>query len=468
MGIFSFRRNTSPNAKRFAGVNFVLALSVLVMSFVQPARTQQPSSGVDDSPLLTLEDAIALSLNNNRMIKNSALEVERLTFEVRNARSRRLPQFHFDMLGGELLHSFDFTFPEGAWGTYPGVGPIPGKDARVHTPAVFTTYLTGNIDEPLLQQYKIGLGIRETQLGRDIAREDVREERQKIAAEVRDAYFAIVATQTAVQATRERVTTLEEAQRITAEYEAQQTVLRAEALEVSARLAKSRYDLSVSENALVTQQEHLNILLGRDVTTPFRVENTIENEAPDLSLATARQTALENRPELRQATLKEQQAEVDRRLAKADYIPDLSASIRYQGLNNVQVLPANVATAGFFLSWEPFDWGRRRNNVAEKTRLVEEAHNGKKEVTDQIAVEVGQKYRKFQDTALLLSAVRTEQRAAAEQLRVTTTKYKEQSVLVRDLLEAQTHSSEADSQLQQALSSYWSALADLRRSMGEE
>ena len=50
--------------------------------------------------------------------------------------------------------------------------------------------------------------------------------------------------------------------------------------------------------------------------------------------------------------------------------------MRYQGINNVQVLPQNVATAGFLLTWEPFDWGRRHNKVAEASKTIEQARNG--------------------------------------------------------------------------------------------
>ena len=96
-----------------------------------------------------------------------------------------------------------------------------------------------------------------------------------------------------------------------------------------------------------TQREALNQLLGRDVSTLFRVEFIPEQDTSDLTLDSARQEALANRPECRQAQLKEKQAEYDRRLAKAEYIPDLSLSLRYQGLNNVQTLPPNVTTAAF-------------------------------------------------------------------------------------------------------------------------
>ena len=431
-------------------------------------QQQRVSSGDADAPLLTLDDAVTLALQQNRLVKNSALEAQKYDFQVNTARSRRKPQFQFSMLGGELLQPFDFTFQKGVFGTYPGVGPIPGTNAKVHTPAVFTTYLTGSIDQPLTQQYKIGLGIRATELGRDIAREDVRAERQKIAAGVRSAYLHLVASQAGVDAAREAVKTLEEAQRLTTQYEAEQKALRGDVLDVQARLEKSRYELSVSEDGLVTQREALNQMLGRDVSTAFRVDFIPEQDASDLTLDSARKDALAKRPENRQASLKEKQAEYDRRLAKAEYIPDLSLSLRYQGITNVQVLPQNVATAGFLLTWEPFDWGRRHNKVAEASKTIEQARNGIQETESRIAVEVGAKYRKWQETSLLLKASRTAHEAAVEQLRETNNKYKQQASLLKDLLEAQARSSETTAQYQEALSTYWSAFAELRKSMGEE
>jgi outer membrane protein TolC len=271
-----------------------------------------------------------------------------------------------------------------------------------------------------------------------------------------------------VDAAQEEVKTLQEAQRVTLRYVVEKTVLRGDELEVDARLTKAQYNLSVAENGLTTQHEHLNQLLGRDLDTPFRVNFVPEEDTLILTLEQARQQASENRPEIRQAHLKERQAEYDRRIAKAEYIPDLGLAVSYMGVQNVQVLPTNVAVAGFALTWEPFDWGRRRNRVREKSNTLAEAHNGAQEAQSQIGVEVGMKYRKWKESALMLKATRTGHEAAAENFRVTSNKYQEQAALVRDLLQAQARSSETAFQYQQALSSYWSSLADLRRAMGEE
>jgi len=446
-------------------------LVLFVMASILPAALfaqEQAAANEAQAPLLTLDDAVSIALVNNRMVKNSSLEAQKFDFRVETAKTRRLPQFQTAVLGGELLHSFDYTIPAGSLGTYSNVGPIPSTNAKIHNPARFTTQATAAADEPLSQQYKIALGIRATEIGREIAKQDVRAERQKIASEVRNAYYNLVATQSALNAAREAVTTLEEAKRITTKYELEKTVLRADALEVDARLAKAHYDLSVSENGLATQREKLNQLLGRDLTTAFRVDLMPETEAEDISLQDARAHAEKSRPEIRQALLKEKQAEYDRRIAKAEYIPDLSASVRYLGFNNTEFLPGNVGVAGFFFSWEPFDWGRKRNAVAEKTKSVEQARNGAAETESQIAIEVGAKYRKWHEAALLLKVTRTQHEATGERLRVVSTKYKEQAALVKDLLEAQSRKSEADYKYQQALSSYWGALAELRRAMGEE
>jgi outer membrane protein len=444
-----------------------LALLLAVFIFASPIGSFA-QQGAQDVPLLTLDDAVSIALANNRLVKNSVLEAEKYNFQVSTARSRRLPHFQFSALGGELLQPFDFTFAKGVFGTYPGTGPIPSQNAKVHTPAQLTAYLTGSIDVPLTQQYKIGLGIRATELGREIAREDVRAERQKTAADVRNAYFELVATQAAVDAAREGVRTLEEAQRVTQRYLAEKTVLKEDALEIDARLAKSQYDLSVAENGLATQHEHLNQLLARDIETPFRVDFIPEEDTTTLTLEDARQQASQNRPEIREAHLREKQADYDRRIAKAEYIPDFGIAVSYMGIQNVQVLPTNVGMAGFALTWEPFDWGRRRNRVREKAYALAQARNGALETESQVGVEVGLQYRKWKEAALLLKATRTGHEAAAEEFRVTSNKYKEQAALVRDLLQAQARSSETAFQYQRALSAYWGSLADLRRAMGEE
>ena len=50
---------------------------------------QEQSNADTQVPLLTLDEAVTLALQHNRLVKNSALEAQKYHFQVSTARSRR-------------------------------------------------------------------------------------------------------------------------------------------------------------------------------------------------------------------------------------------------------------------------------------------------------------------------------------------------------------------------------------------
>ena len=133
--------------------------------------------------------------------------------------------------------------------------------------------------------------------------------------------------------------------------------MKSQGLEVKTRLATAEYDALILQNALSTQKEHLNQLLGRAITTEFWISPIPEITPIKTNLPGAQVQALEQRPETRESRLKLKQAGLDRRVKKAEWIPDVSLSYRYISPFSIELLPKNISAAGFFLSWEPFDWG---------------------------------------------------------------------------------------------------------------
>src|ERR1700756_3543895 len=144
---------------KFLSVIFILcALTWPLSSTAQ----DQPSNAETQAPVLTLDEAVSLALQHNRLVKNSVLEAQKYDFRVNTALSQRKPQFHFSILGGEFLNSFNFTVPAGSLGTFASTGPVPATNAKIHNAAVPTAFLNASIAQPLTQQYKIGLGIHAT------------------------------------------------------------------------------------------------------------------------------------------------------------------------------------------------------------------------------------------------------------------------------------------------------------------
>ena len=262
----------------------------------------------------------------NHGLAASQLEVERLEERSAAVVTRRFPAFKFDAIANRLLKSMDFPFNAGVFGTYPETGPIPATNTSVSVPTGFSGTVTATIAQPIIQQYRIGLNLEAVRLDQAVAQEDLRKDRQRVVAEVKSSYYKVSAIEAGVIALRDLVRAIEDVDGLTGRYLTEGRVLRSEALEVKARLARERQRLSSLESELATQHEHLNQLLGRDLRTAFRVTDPSEVVASRavLPLEEARQLAVEKRPEIRKVGLQIEQAENARRIAISHWIPDLT------------------------------------------------------------------------------------------------------------------------------------------------
>jgi outer membrane protein TolC len=447
-----------------------ISLSGVVAALALLAAPASAEDSPQSVPLLPLEDAIAAARGQNHALQSSALELERVDERSAAARTKRLPALRLDAVGSRLLQSLDFTFPTGAFGTFPGIGPVPASPTSVTSPTDFTATFMASVAQPLTQQYRIGLNLESLRLEHDVAGEDLRRERQRVAAEVRTTYYQLSATEAGVVALRDLVRAIEDVDALTARYLEEETVLRSEALEVKARLARERQRLAAAESGLATEREHLNQLMGRDLGTPFRVAQPSElvANARVLSVATARVRALANRPEVRKATLRVSQADTARRIAKSQWIPDLTLFASYARNVNYQVIPEQFSIAGLYLTWEPWDWGRRKHEAQEQAVAKAQAQDGQEETGQQIAVEVGQRWRAVKDAAARLEAARLSEEAAQAYLEDIKNRYREDASMLHDVLEAEARLSGARHDFTDALAGYWSATAELERTIGDE
>jgi hypothetical protein len=102
----------------------VLVMFVIAVPTALLAQEHGPPADAE-APLLTLDEAVSTALSHNWLVKNVVLEAQKYDFRLDTARSKRLPQFQLSTLGGELMHSFDFTFPAGSWAPIRGLGRYP-------------------------------------------------------------------------------------------------------------------------------------------------------------------------------------------------------------------------------------------------------------------------------------------------------------------------------------------------------
>ena len=428
------------------------------------ARGQSPAPRGE---ALTLDEAITLALRHNRLLQNEELEVAKAADRLAAARTLRRPSFDFSLLQLQLLTPVDFRFDRGAFGSFPSTGPVPSRETRVSAPRGPITYLSARATQPLSQLHRIGLGLRSLEAGREIAEGRLVARRQAVVNGVKRAYYAALQAQGALAASAEALRLYRELDRVVGQYVVQQVALEAERLDVRTRLAKEEYEALALANALATHKEQLNDLLGRDLRTEFEVVPMAGGALYETDLAAAQSRALAQRPEVEEARLRLKQADYDRRIKQSQLIPDVSLTFGYFSPFGLAVVPKNVAAVGLSVSWEPFDWGRRRREAAEKLKASAQAANAAREAESAVLLEVNARFRKLQESRALLGVARLAQQAAGERLRVATNKYAQEAALLKDVLQEQAAAAEANDRYQQALAAFWTARADFEKALGE-
>jgi outer membrane protein len=172
---------------------------------------------------------------------------------------------------------------------------------------------------------------------------------------------------------------------------------------------------------------------------------------------------------IQQARLKTSQSRQELRAKKAEYIPDISAEFNSITLLNFSsYLPGGTYSVGVSLSWEPWDWGRKKNEIAEKRDTVSQDKNTEASAERKVIMDVDDKYRQLQQSWSKLRAARLTQKAALENLRVDKDQYEVQATLLKVVLQAQTTLSQANSDYQHGLADYWSARAEFEHALGED
>ncbi len=442
------------------------AIAVLLATAISlsPCARAQTS----DADVLTLDQAIQLAHSNNRNLKQSGLDVNKQRDALREARTEFFPRLDTSLLAAQLLTPIDFTIKAGQLGTYLSTGPVPASNTDLHTPARPIAVASVTLTQPLTQLFRIHLFVSEQRLKVDAAQLSLNESGQKLTDDVRQAYYDVLQSQSQQESQQSTVKYLEELQELTGRRFGQQAALEADKLSVKAELAKAVYQLTTIEDTLADRKEALNHLLGRDLETAFSAETVPSTLPEEQDLTAARAVALEDRPEIKEAANRTKQASLETKIEKSHYIPDISIQASYISPANITFLPQNIGSVGALLTWQPWDWGQKRHNVAQKVDAEEQSALSADDTRDQILLDVNSNFRHLREARAQRAAADAARDAEREKLRNQQEAYSQQSILLSDLLRQQASVADAEEQYSEALLGYWRARANFEKALGEQ
>ncbi len=397
---------------------FSIALAAEAATRTQGGPPAQAGAARAEVPVLTLERALKIALDQSPTIKKAAEYKAWVDGKYLEERAYALPQVafsgawmrQFDDSQSKLFEGIDFgggdTDGGGGSGSDSGgmadFGEIFGGRQDIKSAEV-------KISQVVFTWGQVGAAIRAAKKGYDLAADQLRQAQQTVIRDVATAFFDVLVAQEGVAIARED---LAQKERVLAETQKRRTagtatdydVLSSEVIVQNARPSVIR-----AENQVRQAKDRLRFLLAEPGVAEFNVEGSLEgaiDPAPEYAEVITR--ALTNRPELAQlASQKSIYGELVT-IAKAGNKPrvDFAAGFGKRRLS-LSTLGSTGTTwnAGIYLSVPIFDGWRTKGRVAQARSELTQLSIDEQRSRDAVSVEVRLAVDAVRESAALLNAI---------------------------------------------------------------
>jgi len=240
---------------------------------------------------------------------------------------------------------------------------------------------------------------------------------------VHEIYYQILVTKLHRRATEAKIRAAQDLEAERTQQVKYGSTLDEQLIESRAQTLEAKQDLLTTELQLSDLTMQFNDVLGLPITTQLELEPTVPEVQEPCHGEECVRVALTSHPEIVAARAEVEKASAAVRLAKADYVPDVSAIARYSYQDNVPFLARNFGTFGAELTYDLFDGGRRKAGVGESNARLGQARENLARITDEIERRVDTAANKLARTQEMVKvsqeilALRTESsRVSAQQL----------------------------------------------------
>jgi len=435
-----------------------LALAILAM---QAAAPQYAADVVH----LTLADAVHLAIRQNRALKIARLKVTEMEHKKAGEHSGYFPAIANE---SNALHITDLQIveiPAGGFGTVAG-NPIPAQGITLPQ-GNLTLYSSGTqISQPLTQLIRIHQLNRIAAAEVAISRDDLRKAENQVALDVHNLYFGILIARLQKQAAEQQNAYSVEQLR-----ENEEDVLKGSALKIAsiqgrASLLESQQAVLTADLQLADLTTELNDILGLPLDTRVELDPAVPMSFDQRPREEYVKAAWAARPEILAAEEAVRKARAGVIAAKSTYIPDITAYARYSYQDGVPFLVRNFGTFGFHLTWDVFDFGRRREAVLAHEAELAQAEENLKRLKEEAAVAIERSYNKVERTRNLVRVATQVVKLRQEGERLAQNQLVQGVILASERRQATAANYRAQADFLQASLGYTLAWAELEQATG--
>lgn len=421
---------------------------------------------VAETKHLTLPEAVDLALKQNTVLKIARAKVTENRQKVVSATADYFPRLSNESSLLGLSSQQLVTIPAGSLGTIPGLGAFPPQDTAINQGG--STFFLSNttLTQPLTQLFKIHEATGVAKSDRKIAEADARKAEDDVILAVHQLYYGLLIAGKQKEAARAALAAAEEGLR-----EAEDAVRSGNLLDVSvtegrATMLQYKQSLLTVEIQIADLTSEMDELLG----LPAGLELELSDVAPPPSSIQSReyymQEALSRNPELEAAKDAVEKSRYAVRAAYREYIPDVSLYAMHTYQHGAPFLTDNIGTFGILMSWNIWDWGKRRGVVGQREAQFTQAEENLQRLKDRIGVETDKAYRKLERTKSMVDVAREALALRRERERLSGNQLKAAVISYAKHAEAIAATKKAESDELQALLGFELAIAELNRVAG--
>jgi len=415
---------------------------------------------------LTLSEAVRMALAQNHALKIARLKVTENEQKKAASKTGYFPEITNRSAVEHTTAQENIEIPSGAFGVLPNSGRVPNRDILISQGDQTIVASGTTIAQPLTPLIRIHQANRIASSEIVASRAELKKAENEVAVKVHEVYYSILIARLERLASEQ-----DNAYSRTRLRESEQEVQDGSALKVN--VIESQAGLLQSEQALLTidlrlsdLNSELNELLGLPLDTPVTLTPVELANFNDTPHDQALQMALAENPGIAAAMQKVEQAKAAVTVAKSAYIPDVSAFARHSYQNGVPFLVHNFGTFGLSLTYDVFDFGKRRAVIREREAQLAQAEENVEHLKEAVGVQIERSLNKVERTKQMLRVAAEVVRLRKEGERVAENQVTQGVVLISARRQASAASYKAQADLLQAELANLLARAELEETIG--
>jgi multidrug efflux pump subunit AcrB/outer membrane protein TolC len=414
---------------------------------------------------LTLSQAVELALKQNSVLKISRSKVTEADEKIVSARSQYYPQLTNSTKYVGLSDEQLISVPSGSLGNLGGT-PFPDRDMEISQSSSTIFYSETTLAQPITQLFKIHEANQIARADRGIANAELATSENETVYTVHQLYYTLLVAYKEKDADEASLKAAEENMRDSEKGVISGNVLDVAVTAAKANLLQSKQALLASDNSIADVTAELNDMLGLPRDVVLGVTEAGLPEIMELQKTEAIEQAHDRNGELLAARETLEKARHAVQAAKDEYIPDVTLFAKHGYQDGAAFLDNNIGIVGVELSWNIFDWGKRKGEIGQRVAQQFQAEENLARIDKRIGIEIDKVFRKLERSAQMVDVAREVLSLRSENARLDTNRFKAGTITAAKHAETVAALKKAEMEELQASLQYRLAKAELEQIKG--